>query len=270
MAGTTNEPAPAKRRANYGLDAPGVVRNLLVAATVGFLAWPLGLAVEVVLWWQGPEPVRIILPLNYMGPSIGFVCLLLACWMVYYSYVGKLRMRERLLNGLPWRGDEAVLDVGCGRGLMLLGAAKRLTTGKATGIDLWQAEDLAGNSPQATRANAEAEGVADRVDIQTGDARRLPFADASFDVVVSNAALHNIYNAEERRAAVREIARVLKPGGRLLIADIRHTAEYAGILRQEGCAEVKQSRSGVTAIVLKVLTFGSLQPGTVTGRKLGK
>src|SRR5579871_18131 len=153
MGTTTKQPDSGKRRANYGLDAPGVVRNLLVAAALGFLAWPLGLALELVLWSQGPEPLRIIFPLNYMGPSAGVVCLLLACWMVYYSYAGKVRLRDRLLDGIPWRGDEAVLDVGCGRGLMLVGAAKRLTTGKATGIDLWQGEDLGGNSPEATRAN---------------------------------------------------------------------------------------------------------------------
>jgi ubiquinone/menaquinone biosynthesis C-methylase UbiE len=171
---------------------------------------------------------------------------------------------------VPWRGDEAVLDVGCGRGLLLIGAAKRLTTGKATGIDLWQGEDLAGNSPQATLANAEAEGVADRVEIQTGDARKLPFADASFDVVVSNAALHNIYKGEERRGAVREIARVLKPGGRFIIADIRNLAEYATVLQAEGFAKVNQTCSKILAILLQVLTFGSLKPGTVTGQKAPK
>jgi ubiquinone/menaquinone biosynthesis C-methylase UbiE len=267
MVLTTRPPSAGKTRANYGLDAPGVVRNLFVVTALGFLAWPLGLALEVVLWWQSPEPFRIIFPINYMGPWIGFTCFLVGCWMVYYSYAGKLRLRERLLDGIAWSGAEAVLDVGCGRGLLLVGAAKRLTTGKATGIDLWQGEDLTGNSPAAPRANAEAEGVADRVEVQTGDARNLPFADANFDVVVSNAALHNIYDAAQRQRAMREIARVLKPGGWCIISDIRHLAEYADILRQNGCTEVRQTGSRVVALLWSVLTFGSLQPGTVQARK---
>jgi ribosomal protein L11 methylase PrmA len=80
-------------------------------------------------------------------------------WMAWSSRVGKLREREQLLDRIAWRGDEAVLDVGCGRGLLLVGAAKRLRAGHATGIDLWQAEDLAGNRPEATLENARLEGV---------------------------------------------------------------------------------------------------------------
>jgi hypothetical protein len=55
-----------------------------------------------------------------------------------------------------------------------------------------------------------------------------------------------------------------------VIADIRHTWEYAEVLRRSGLAEVKQTGSGITAVVLKVFTFGSLQPGTVTGQKAEK
>src|SRR5437660_1447109 len=80
---------------------------------------------------------------------------------------------------------EAVLDVGCGRGLLLNAAARRLTTGKAVGVDLWQNADLSNNRPEATLENARLEGVADRVQVKDGDARQLPFADAVFDVVVS-------------------------------------------------------------------------------------
>jgi ubiquinone/menaquinone biosynthesis C-methylase UbiE len=177
-----------------------------------------------------------------MGLCSGLSLLATAGVMLWGSKVGKLRMRDRLLDGIPWRGDEQVLDVGCGRGLLLLGAAKRLRTGKAVGVDLWQKEDLSGNRPEAAHANARAEGVADRVEIQDGDARSLPFADASFDVVLSSSALHNLYDPAERGKALREIVRVLKPGGRVAVFDIRHTDEYARVFRECGLADVQRSR----------------------------
>jgi cyclopropane fatty-acyl-phospholipid synthase-like methyltransferase len=77
-----------------------------------------------------------------MGSGFGFGALLL----LWSSLVGKFRARDALLNAVPWRGDEQVLDVGCGHGLMLIGAAKRLSTGRATGIDIWQDVDQANNS----------------------------------------------------------------------------------------------------------------------------
>ena len=132
-----------------------------------------------------------------------------------------------------------MLDVGCGLGLFLIGAAKRLSTGRAVGIDKWQQEDLSGNNAAGTLRNAMIEAVADRVEVHTGDARKLPFPDASFDVVLSSMALHNIYNAGERQTAVREIARVLAPGGRVLIVDVRHTSKlrrHVARRRVDGCA----------------------------------
>src|SRR5262249_2594462 len=158
------------------------------------------------------------------------------------SRFGKLRLRDKILDGIEWRGDERVLDVGCGRGLMLVGAARRIPNGKAVGVDIWQAVDLSGNTPDKTRANAAAEGVADPVEVRDGDARTLPFEEASFDVVLSSTALHNIYDPVERAKAIREIARVTKPGGRVAIFDIRHSGEYAAVLKDLGWAEVERSR----------------------------
>jgi ubiquinone/menaquinone biosynthesis C-methylase UbiE len=161
--------------------------------------------------------------------------------MLWGSKVSKLRLRDRILDTLTLRGDERVLDVGCGHGLMLLGAARRLTTGQAVGIDLWQKEDQAGNSRTATLANANREGVADKVELHDGDARNMPFPDGAFDVVVSSWALHNIYNREGRAKAIQEIVRVLKSPGRLAIVDIRSTAEYAEELHKAGLKEVRRS-----------------------------
>jgi ubiquinone/menaquinone biosynthesis C-methylase UbiE len=110
------------------------------------------------------------------------------------------------------------------------------------------------------------EAVADKVEVQTGDARQLPFADSSFDVVLSSMALHNIYKASERQIAVREIARVLAPGGRVLIVDIRHTSAYAATLRDAGLADAR-SVQGVFSRLLALVTFGSMGWGYVIGNK---
>jgi cyclopropane fatty-acyl-phospholipid synthase-like methyltransferase len=58
--------------------------------------------------------------------------------MLWGSKFVKFRLRDKWLNSISWCGDEKVLDIGCGHGLMLIGAAKRLRDGKAIGIDLWQ------------------------------------------------------------------------------------------------------------------------------------
>lgn len=166
---------------------------------------------------------------------------------------------ERLLSKISWRGDEQVLDAGCGSGLLLIGAAKRLTTGKATGL-------LSGNKPEATMENARREGVGDRVEVKTGDMRKMPFPDASFDVIVSRAAIHNLHSAEDRAAAVREIARVLKPGGLALIDDIRHFKEYAAVFTDNGC-DVRRISSAALTMFWTILTFGSLGPATLLVRK---
>jgi ubiquinone/menaquinone biosynthesis C-methylase UbiE len=207
---------------NYGIDAPTVLRNLSIGAGTGIIG--------------GLMLIRYAGPIGRPFVSTGLGCGLGALFLLWSSLFGKFRTRDALLNAVPWRGDEQVLDVGCGHGLMLIGAAKRLTTGHATGIDIWQNVDQANNSANATLRNAELEGV--RVDVRDGDARKIPFDDATFDVVVSSLALHNIYNAKEREQALAEIARVLKPGGHAAIFDIRHS--YAPFFKRNEFTIVKK------------------------------
>jgi SAM-dependent methyltransferase len=217
-------------RADFGLDAPQVVLLLVV---FGSMAISLGIAARAFL---GPRQ-----PWLEVSLCTGGSLLLTAILMVWGSKVGKISLRDRVLDRLSLRGDERVLDVGCGRGLFLIGVAKRLTTGQAVGVDLWQTQDQSGNGPEVTLQNARAEGVANRIELKTGDARQLPFEPNTFDLIVSSWALHNIYDPLERSKALREIARVLKPGGRIAIIDIRHTAEYAGVFRESGLQDIKRS-----------------------------
>jgi ubiquinone/menaquinone biosynthesis C-methylase UbiE len=124
-----------------------------------------------------------------------------------------------------------------------------------------------GNGPEAALENARREGVAARISVQTADMRKLPFVDASFDIVVSNAAMHNLYKAEDRANAIREIARVMKPAGHALIEDIRHHRQYAAIFRQNGCTDVRWAGSVIVQVSLMLITFGSLQPATLIVKK---
>ncbi len=80
--------------------------------------------------------------------------------------------------------------------------------------------------------------VDERVKLHTGDMRALPFPDDSFDVVVSSLAIHNLRTLQERFEALDEVLRVLRPSGRLMIADIRSVKQYAQHVRQVGAAEV--------------------------------
>ena len=220
---------------DYGLDAPKLVRRFAIrGATL--------IAFAGLLYYSNrnnsPGAAAAIAGLCF---AVGVTFALIAIIMVWSSRVTKPKLIERMLDSIPWRGDENVLDVGCGRGLFLIAAAKRLKKGKATGVDIWRSEDLSGNTADATMKNAQAEGVANRIKIENTDARQLPFGANSFDVVVSSLAIHNIDGSTERSKALREIARVLKPGGYLAVLDIFHTGEYAKLLGQLGLTDVQLS-----------------------------
>lgn len=217
--------AAASTRPDYGIDAPHVMRNLFLAAVACLLVFafvPNGLRIWIFLF---PRPAFL-----YTG------LILLAQALLYLFYVrrGKLLHRDRILALYPWHGEEQVLDVGCGRGLLLAGVARRLTRGHATGIDLWSNEDMGANSAAATQRNLELEGLQDRATVETMNAAGMYFPDASFDVVVSNLCLHNIYDKPTRKEALAHIARVLRPGGTALLSDYKLTGEYADYLAAHG------------------------------------
>jgi len=216
----------ARRQGDYGFDAP-YVPIILGSTGVGMLA--IG---GVSAWFfHAPVPGIIFL-------ACGIFTLLSTIGYVYTTRWGKFQVWAQIISQLQLDGSEHLLDMGCGRGAVLLMVADLLPSGKATGIDLWKASDQSGNARSVTQHNAELEGVADRIELQTADMQSLPFADESFDVVLSSLAIHNIPAAEGRRQAIHEAVRVLKPGGKLAIADIRETQRYLEYLRERGMVEI--------------------------------
>jgi ubiquinone/menaquinone biosynthesis C-methylase UbiE len=183
--------------------------------------------VVMAAWARSPWPL--------IGTWIVLLCMLSG---LYTSRRGKFVVWSEIVDGLTLRGHERVLDLGCGRGAVLLIVARRLTSGRAVGVDVWRTWDQSGNTIDAARRNAEADGVADRVELHTADMSELPFDRDSFDVVVSNIAIHNMSDASRRDRAIEEAVRVLRPGGRLLIADLRHVRRYANQLCSLGMTNV--------------------------------
>ena len=208
-------------RPRYGVDAPPVLFGLSSAAVLLLIGAVIGFALAG--WPGGIWP--LVLGLYFTASASLFL---------HTTKRGKFAVWREILDGLALRGDEQALDLGCGRGAVLIAVAGRLTTGRATGADLWRSVDQSGNAEAVTRANAAAAGVADRVSLDTADITALPYPDESFDLIVSSLVIHNIHPAPGRPAALDEALRVLRPGGRLVIADINATRSYRSHLVERG------------------------------------
>lgn len=105
-----------------------------------------------------------------------------------------------------------VLDAGTGPGTLARDIARSFPQLQVYGID------LSGEMIRLAREHAKREGVEERAHFDTGNIAHLPYADHSFDVVVSTISMHHWYELEQ---PLRELYRVLRPGGRLWIYDFR-------------------------------------------------
>lgn len=134
---------------------------------------------------------------------------------------GKLRkLRLRTAELAQLQPGEAVLDVGCGTGALAMVACLRVgATGRVYGIDPGP-KQIARARSRASRANL-------LIDFQVGVIERLAFPDHTFDVVLSTLVIHHLPD-DLKRLGLAEIARVLKPGGRLVIVDFKRTEAPQG------------------------------------------
>ncbi len=137
---------------------------------------------------------------------------------MFRSQVRELRQRTATLARM--QPGDAVLDVGCGTGTLAMEVARRVgRAGRVAGVDPGT-EQIARARSKAARRNVP-------IEFQIGVIEQLPFPDQTFDVVLSTLMMHHLPNTLKRQG-LAEIARVLKPGGRLVIADFKRKQERQG------------------------------------------
>jgi cyclopropane fatty-acyl-phospholipid synthase-like methyltransferase len=229
---------------------PRLPHGFYILAVAGAASFLGAFAVWQNIWLAG---ALIVAGLGWLAPVVWAVLFIQRRQRLRLSY------RQHVLDSIQWRGDERVLDVGCGSGILLNGAAQRLTTGTALGIDIWAANSGGGDYALLMK-NARAENVAERIKFQTMDARRMTLADAEFDVVLSSGALHHMVRSQsDFEQVINELARVLKPGGQVAIWDIEHLVEASA---------KRLSQLGIPCKVTRGEQFLNNQMNLLVGRKV--
>ena len=165
--------------------------------------------------------------------------------------LGVRRIHRRLLDQAGVRPGQRVLEIGCGTGNLLLSAKQSQPSATVVGVD----PDLTA----LARAHRKARRRGLAVQLDRGYADELPYADSSVDVVLSSFMLHHV-PADQREPAMREVLRVLRPGGALHLVDVggsgdsghrhRFTREHAvddvpNLLRRAGFTEAVETGSDV-------------------------
>lgn len=214
----------SRPQGSYGIDAPYVPAIFVLTAV---LTAVLGVAADSWVWWV-----------------VAVFFLVLGAIYLHTTLAGKFTIWRNLLAEANLTGDEHAVDVGCGRGAVTVLLAQHLPHGRVDGVDLWCSQDQSGNDEGRTRANLEANGVSERVGLHTADMRQLPFGDETIDVLTASVSIHNLKDPAGREAAVTDAYRVLKPGGRILIADIRAVKEYRTRLVELGARDVVVAGAG--------------------------
>ena len=217
------------KKADYGQDMPGIIITASIA----------GIVFTVLAIWQyqryntGENNQTLVMVI--VLSSFAILLFTLAIVGMWSSRFGKLILRDKVLGKLNFKGSESTLDLGCGNGLLLIEAAKRTPDGKATGADLWDKTLEYSYTAQMALNNAKIEGVSERVEVVTADAQAMPFADNSFDIVMTSLMMHHVPDTNK---ALNEMIRVTKPGGTIVIADV-NSKRFVPMLKSLGLSKVE-------------------------------
>ena len=178
---------------------------------------------------------------------------------------------DDVLDAIRWRGDEIVLDVGCGRGALSIGAARRLVGGRVIGVESAARLERPSRSARGLWANAEREGVDERVELRAAECRALPFGGAPFDVVMTSRLTRRHPERGARADALGEMVRVLRPGGTLLVHDVARHREHLAMLGGLGLLGIRRVvTSRARDRLLGLVSFGTYRPATLIARTPGE
>lgn len=169
-------------------------------------------------------------------------------------------VKRRVIAGAGLGGGEEVLDVGCGTGTLAAMAARAAPGVKVTGLDA--------DGAILARARRRAADLGLEIRFDEGISTELPYADGSFDVVLCTLMLHHLSDQDKRRTA-GEFARVLRPGGRLVVADpgrpqdpLMRVAVLVTVQLLDGLANTSLNVRGELPELLAAAGFQEVAPRT--------
>lgn len=197
-------------------------------------------ALGALLWTRadGWLPAKILLAL---AAAFALAFAVYLCWArrAFSPKGGDLQNKvpDLLVSRISWDGKGKALDIGCGSGALTVRVAKLFPEAEVTGVDQWGGGWSYGRAQ--CESNARKEGAADRTVFVEGSARRLPFPDGSFDLVVSNLTFHEVRGSTKKTELIREALRVLRRGGVFVFQDLFQIRPMYGT-REELLAAVEK------------------------------
>ncbi|MEX2751274.1 MAG: class I SAM-dependent methyltransferase [Candidatus Freyarchaeota archaeon] len=217
-------PKKGSQKPNYGYVA---FKPFLEVTIVGVMGLILALAGFLIDWPLSWVLLLIGIPVAFVGLYIGASYVPMHYLLLRPRYTSNMWKQVAEKEGV--KGDEHLLDVGCGTGSTAISWAKILDKGKVVGIDIYGG--MSGNSPDQAYRNAEIEGVINRIEFKYGNILEIPYPDNTFDIVTAGSVLHELHDEEDKIKALKEVRRVLKPGGKFITVELlRNTRMFFAML----------------------------------------
>lgn len=238
----------------------------------GIYVWPLFIFMTL----QGIIGILLIVTSSSTGvwffiggiilAGFGFYQILVLYLLQKLSEKKESHLANKILRFVNPRNAKLVFDLGSGTGRISILMAKKLENSKVVGIDIYSKKTLSGNSPDRAYENAEIVGVKSKVFFNYGDALHIPFREGIFDIATSGSVIH-IFPKEKQRQILKEINRVLRSDGKLIMIEwlrspktallflfatffVFQTEEYWNrLLEESGLKDVETLRVGGLGII---------------------